>query len=473
MKTRNIPLLASAALLGQGAIAAPIQNPESKIQNPNILFIAIDDYRDWANYLGYHQAKTPNLDRLAAMGTAFTRGYCAAPVCNPSRTALLTGLRPSTTGVYTNTVDWRTNPAAQSVPTIPVWFRDHGYTSCASGKIYHESMRKAEEWDDYNPLYQLKNPPGAAKDAGVKGLKFRPLNLSDGDMPDYQTVSYCIDRLNRKFDKPLFLGCGFTKPHLPWEVPQKYYDMYDLEKIQLPKVPENDLDDVPPAGVAMARKGGHHAAILKSGRWKEAVRAYLATITFMDAQIGRLLDAFEKSAYRDNTIIVLWSDHGWHLGEKEHWSKFALWEESTRSPFIWVVPGMTKPGSFCHRTVDFMGIYPTLCELAGIPTPAHVEGKSIAGLLKNPGATWDTPAVTTHEYQNHAVRTEKWRYIRYADGGEELYDHDNDPLEWKNLAPDRNHAAVKDELKTWLPKTNVPMPKGASKRNVPGNRPED
>ena len=204
----------------------------------------------------------------------------------------------------------------------------------------------------------------------------------------------------------------------------------------------------------MAKPARDHADILKSGRWKEAVQAYLATITYMDFLVGRLMDALDKSAYKDNTIVVLWSDHGWHLGEKEHWRKFALWEEATRAPLVWIVPGVTKPGTACARTVDLMSVYPTLADLCGIPIPKHAEGVSLRPLLENPEAAWDRPARTTYLYNNHAVRTEKWRYIRYNDGGEELYDETADPLEWTNLAGKPEHAAVKAELGRWLPTVN-------------------
>jgi arylsulfatase A-like enzyme len=242
---------------------------------------------------------------------------------------------------------------------------------------------------------------------------------------------------------------------MPWNVPKKYFDLYPLDQIVLPKTPENDLDDVPPEGVKMAKPKGDHADIVKSGRWKEAVQAYLATITFADAMLGRLFDAYEKSAAKDNTILVLWSDHGWHLGEKQHWRKFALWEEATRSPAIWIVPGLTKPGGVCSRTVDYMSVYPTLTELCGIPAPKHLEGVSIKALLEAPESAWDRPARTTYLYNNHAIRTEQWRYIRYDGGGEELYDETKDPLEWTNLAGKPEHAAVKAELSKWLPKVNT------------------
>ena len=205
----------------------------------------------------------------------------------------------------------------------------------------------------------------------------------------------------------------------------------------------------------MAHAFGDHEKVLASGRWKEAVQGYLAAISYLDAQVGRVLDAFDKSAYATNTIICFWGDHGWHLGEKEHWRKFALWEESTRAPFIWIVPGVTKPGGVCDRTVDFMSIYPTLCDLAGIAKPAHVEGLDIRPLLADPKSPWTTPALTTYLQNNHALRSERWRYIRYSDGGEELYDHDADPNEWTNLAKKPEFAPVKKELSVHFPKTNV------------------
>lgn len=216
----------------------------------------------------------------------------------------------------------------------------------------------------------------------------------------------------------------------------------------------------------MAGPQGDHAKIIESGRWKEAVQAYLATIAFCDSQVGRLLDGLEKSPQRDNTIVCLWSDHGWSLGEKSHWRKFALWEEPTRTVFVWKVPGVTQPGGACGRPVDYVSIYPTLCELTGLPLPKHLDSRSIAPLLKNPQAEWNTPAITTHGFKNHTVRTEDWRYIRYADGGEELYDEATDPLEYKNLASSTEYAARKTELAKWLPKTDAANLPGAGKEDA-------
>jgi arylsulfatase A-like enzyme len=427
---------------------------------PNVLFIAVDDLNHWVRHLGRNeQVMTPNIDRLAKRGVTFTRAYCAAPVCNPSRAALMSGLRPSTTGVYDNGADWR--PRVPESLTLPTHFRQHGYYVAGAGKIYHGGFDRRSEWDDY--MQRAGGDPRLPQGAndGVGGIKFAPLDCRDEDMADYRITSWVIDQLNRKHDKPFFLACGLHKPHMPWNVPRKYYEMYPLDKIKLPPHKEDDLNDVPPEGVRMARPEGDHAAILKSGRWKEAVQGYLAAITFADAQIGRLLDALDKSPYKDNTIIVLWGDHGWHLGEKFHWRKFALWEEATRAPFVWVAPGVTKAGGTCNRTVDFMSIYPTLAELCGLPIPQHVEGVSIKTLLANPSAAWDKPALTTYGFNNHAVRTEQWRYIRYNGGGEELYDETQDPLEWTNLAGKPELAGIKAELAKYLPKDNKPAARGA------------
>jgi arylsulfatase A-like enzyme len=217
----------------------------------------------------------------------------------------------------------------------------------------------------------------------------------------------------------------------------------------------------------MARPDGDHKRMTESGRWKEAVRGYLAAGAYTDMNVGRLLDALDKSAYRDNTVIVLWGDHGWHLGEKQHWRKFALWEEATRAPLIWVAPGVTKPDGVCERPVDFMSIYPTLTDLCGVPTPGHVQGKSVRPLLANPKAEWTQPAVMTYLQNNHAIRSEGWRYIKYADGGEELYDEKADPLEHTNLASKPEHADHKRELAKWLPAENVPdvSPNRAGRKN--------
>jgi len=452
----NVPVRTLAvvlALLGLLISSLPAAESSTPVPKPNVLFIAIDDLNHWVGYLGRNaQTRTPNIDRLAARGVWFTRSYCAAPVCNPSRAALMSGLRPSTSGVYENNNDWR-RAIPEDLP-LTTTFRKAGYYVCGAGKIYHESHKRRSEWDDY--LENAGRDPEPTGSTGVGGIRFAPLDCGDEDLREWKIVEYGIEQLEKKHDKPLFLAVGLHKPHMPWNVPRKYYDLHPLDKIELAPYREDDLKDLPTAGVRMARPEGDHAAILESGRWKEAVQGYLAAISYCDAMVGRLLDAFDKSAYATNTIICFWGDHGWHLGEKQHWRKFALWEEATRSPLVWVVPGLTKANSRCDRTVDFMSIYPTLTDLCGLPTPKHVQGESIRALLADPKAAWDKPAITTYKYMNHSVRTENWRYIRYADGGEELYDEGKDPYEWTNLAGKSTFDSKRAELGKWLPKENKP-----------------
>jgi arylsulfatase A-like enzyme len=358
----------------------------SAAEKPNVLFIAVDDLNDWVACLGGHpQCKTPHIDRLAAKGVLFTRSYCAAPACNPSRAALMTGVRPFTSGVYLNPQPWR--KAMPDVVTLPQHFMAHGYEAVGSGKIYHGGFEDDASWNDYlkkggdpKPTKEVLNDPHSKAGGIIWGM----LDVPDEEMNDYKMGNYAIDYLKQKHEKPFFLACGIFRPHMPWQVPRKYYDMYPLESIQLPKTLKTDLEDVPEAGKKMARPQGDHATILKTDNWKHAVQAYLASITFADAMVGRVVKALEDSPYADNTIIVLWGDHGWHLGEKQHWRKFSLWEEATRAPLMMVAPGVTKPNSVCQRTVDFMNIYPTLAELCGLPAPNHLEGVSMVPLLKVP-----------------------------------------------------------------------------------------
>ena len=428
------------------ALAAP---------KPNVLFIAVDDLNHWVGHLQRNsQARTPNIDRLASMGVSFTRAYCAAPACNPSRAALMSGLRPSSTGVYDNGQDWR--PVIDEKLTLTTQFREAGYAVLGAGKIYHSNVHRPGEWDQYMARAGGDPRPAQGQGRGVGGIKFAPLDCADSELVDWRIADWCIEKLKEDHDRPFFLACGFHKPHMPWNVPQKWFDLFPLEDIELPPHRTDDLEDVPISGVRMARPNGDHAAMLESGRWKEAVQAYLATIAYADMNIGRLLDALEQSEYRTNTIIVFWGDHGWHLGEKLHWRKFALWEEATRAPLIWVAPGITKPNALCDRTVDFMSIYPTLMDLCGLPLPDHVQGINIRPLLADPEALWSATALTTFGMNNHAIRSGKWRYIRYANGDEELYDHAHDPYEWVNLAANSEHNKVKEELLRLFPEENKP-----------------
>ena len=453
MITQRI-LLAVLALSFVAAHAAP---------KPNILFIPIDDMNDWVTHLGGHpQSITPNLDRLAKRGVTFSNAHCAAPACNPSRVALLTGLRPSTTGVYFNSNPWR--PVLPDVITLPKHFKNNGYFTAGFGKVYHGRYADPSDWHIWAKAPGDTREPAKEKhltDGGVGGIRFGPLSNTDEEMIDHINVTRTIEQINRKHNRPWFIACGLIKPHMAFSVPKKYFDKFPLESIQLPDVPSDDLNDIPAAGIKMAKPNGDHAKIIQSGRWKEAVQAYLATIHFADAQLGRLLDALDASPYKDNTIICLWSDHGWHLGEKQHWRKFALWEEATKAPMIWVVPGVTPANVACSRPVDYMNIFPTLNDFCGLDAPINPKGQTLEGismrkLLANPNSAWDRPALTTHGRNNHALRSQHYRYIRYADGSEELYDHRTDPMEFNNLADHKKMSKVKKQFAKWLPKNNVP-----------------
>jgi arylsulfatase A-like enzyme len=468
MRTRREFLAAGVGTVALPALAA---------SKPNVLFIAIDDLNDWVGCLGANpDVKTPNIDRLAEQSVLFTRAYCAAPVCNPSRAALLTGKRPSTSGVYENQQPMRLSPVLKDIVTMPQHFMANGYRVVGGGKIYHGGYPDPQSWQEYFPSQEQNSPGSPVPDKRpINGIPntaqfdWGPLDVPDSEMGDMKVVEWVSKELAKTHEKPFFVACGFSKPHLPWYVPPKYFDMYPLDKITLPMVKEDDLDDVPAEGKRVALRSGDHKKVTEHAQWKKAVQGYLASISFVDACVGRVVDALAASSHAKNTIIVLWSDHGWHLGEKLHWRKFALWEESTRNVFMMNVPGLAKSGGRCARTVSAMDIYPTMIDLCGLPARDGIEGTSIVPLLKKPSAKWDRPAVTTYERGNHTVRSERWRYIRYHDGGEELYDHDRDQMEWTNLAVKPELANVRLELAKWLPKVDAPdserRPAGAAGEN--------
>ena len=445
------------AAMGLGAAAT------AAVARPNLLMIAVDDLNDWVGCLGGHpQARTPNLDKLAARGLLFTNTHCSAPLCNPSRAALMTGIRPSTSGIYDNGQPWRQSPVLKNAVTIPQHFRAQGYRVVGGGKIYHGAYPDAASWDEYFPNQAQNKPPDPLPPQrpanGIPktgNLDWGPVNVPDSKLGDAQVVNWAIEELNKPRSKPLLLGCGLFRPHLPWHVPGKYFDLFPLNDIVLPQLKPDDLDDVPPIGIKFAKPDGDHASITGHKKWRDAVQGYLASIAFMDAQLGRLIDGFDRGPRAGDTQIVLWSDHGWHLGEKLHWRKFSLWEEATRNVFLTVAPGITTPGSRCHRPVNLVDLYPTLNELLGLPPLASLEGRSLIPLLRNPTLDWDQPSLTTYFQGNHSLRNERWRYIRYVDGGEELYDHQADPMEWTNLAARPEYVTVKTQLAKWLPRVNA------------------
>jgi arylsulfatase A-like enzyme len=448
---------------------------------PNVLFIAIDDLNDWVGVLGGHpQAKTPNIDRLAKQSVLFEQAYCAAPLCNPSRTAIMTGLRSSTTGIYGNAGAWfRDKPEFTDWVTMPQYFRKHGYMAWTGGKIYHAHDGKFSDAISWDKQYSKKVGTPAPPPDGryLHGLQdkfaynpivarlndWAPIEQSEEETNDWETAERAAEFLRQDHDKPFFLAAGIQRPHLPWYAPQKYFDMHPLEDIQLPPYLESDLDDVPPIGRDMS--GKTFDIINESGQWKNAIQGYLASCSFADACLGVILDSLDTSQYRDNTIVVLWGDHGWAIGEKHHWSKSALWEETAKTTLTIRAPGVSTDNTRSKRTVSLVDLFPTLIELCGLPPRDDLDGRSIAPLVRNPQQEWPYPAVITHSPfwygVNHAVRSEQYHYIRYADGGEELYEVAVDPNGWKNLATDPKYAKAKDELKKWLPKVNAdPFPPG-------------
>ncbi len=463
------PLLVTISCAGGG------EGGGTEDARPNILFISVDDLNDWIEPLGGHpQARTPSLSRLAAQGVLFERAYTPSPSCNPARTALLTGLHTYTSGMYSNYQVWR--EVLPDVVTLPRYFGDHGYWVGGAGKIFHNNMPDPRSWDDYYPSlerhmpsYHYPNPQGTVNMPPFEYMygdfDWAPLDVEDAETGDAGSVDWVIEQLNRRHDRPFFLAAGIYRPHVPWYVPRKYFEMFPLESIELPKVLEGDLDDVPERGVELAhRGGGYHRHVVEAGQWRQAVQGYLASIAYADAMVGRLLDALDRGPHAENTVVVLWSDHGWQLGEKEHWRKFALWENLARvvlivraPPGTPGLPAGTPAGARSPRVVSLLDLYPTLLDLAGLPEKPGLDGRSLAPLLSDPEQEWDHPAITTYFVDEFSIRDERWRYIRYIDGGEELYDHDTDPEEWRNLADDPAHAEVKRALAARLPSEPAPF----------------
>jgi arylsulfatase A-like enzyme len=428
-----------------------------------VLFLAVDDLNDWPLEED-SPLHMPNFDRLARRGALFTRAYTASPACNPSRSAIMLGLSAATTGIYGNRSDWR--GAFPDAVTLPQHFMAQGYRVEGAGKIFHHHDNSALHDDASFHRFQkmLLDPMPPRKFNGlyqITSLNFDwgPWPLDESETPDQRTVDYGIDFLQRKQERPFFLAIGIFRPHMPFHVPPKYFSYYPEERVVMPKMFDGDLGDIPSGGKALLAARAHFFKTVmagvaeRPGTWREAVRAYQASCTFADHQIGRLLDALARSPHGRNTIIVLWSDHGYHLGEKQHWEKFALWERTTRVPLVVVAPGVTAAGTRVQRPVSLLDLYPTLIDLAGLSAKDGLEGVSLRPLLEDPKAEWERPAVMTFERGNHAVRSERWRYIRYADGSEELYDHSRDPNEWRNAAT--GNEAVIEELRRWLPRRNA------------------
>jgi choline-sulfatase len=428
----------------------------------NVLFIVIDDLNDWVGCLGGHpQAQTPNIDRLAARGVLFSNAHCQAPICNPSRTSFMLGLRPSTTGVYQNNPWFRDVVALSESVSLTQHFRGQGYRVFTTGKIFHGSRVDRPSFDVVGPRQGQRIALDQQLQADIptktRLWDWGPQEYPENKFGDFVDANWAIDRLKEKHDKPFFLATGLYRPHVPMYAPKRFFDRFPLSDIKLPKVIPDDRSDLSAHVVKLVANSTPppHEWWVRSGQWDAGVQAYLASTSFVDAQVGRLLDALDASPHALNTIVVLLSDHGFHLGEKEVWAKRTLWERSTRVPLIISIPGRLRPG-VCSRPVELLSLYPTLVELCGLPVKSGLDGTSMVSLLEKPGADWDRPAITTFTQNNHAVRSVHWRYIRYADGSEELYDHREDPEEWNNLAGKPGTESIIAAHKKWLPGLNVP-----------------
>jgi len=477
-------------------LCAGCSTPETTdTERPNILVISLDDMNNWIEPMGGHpQARTPNLNSFAESALTFRRAYTISPSCNPSRTAMFSGKAPWETGLYNNPQIWRHVVGDEKM--MSEHFRDAGYHVAGAGKIYHGNMPDPRSWDAYYPdsirhmpKYWLPVRDQATGETSFaltdneireddpKGVTFNmppfqgmyiafdfePLPVATEETGDYLSVEWISKQLKLKHDKPFFMAAGIYRPHLPWYVPQEYFDKFPLEDIQLPELLETDLDDVPVAGQQVARNR-YHDRVTEAGLWKKAVQGYLASINYADELVGKLLADLDASEYADNTIVVIFSDHGWQLGEKEHWRKFSLWEDVLNTVLMIRVPegvsGLPSGnvrGGVSNRAVSLIDVFPTLTELAGIESKPGISGRSIVPLLADPETEWSYPVVSVYGDGHYSVIHENWHYILYADGGEELYNLAEDPNEWNNLALNSDQMDRKRQLASAIPQSRAPL----------------
>ena len=496
---RMLPALCLALLF------AAILHPAGRVgwcgepDRPNVLFIAIDDLNDWVGFLdGHPQVKTPNMNRLAKRGVVFANAHCAAPLCCPSRAAVFSGQQPFRTGVYHNGPN--IVKLCPDKVLLPQYFANHGYQTLGTGKLLHhgspdlydEYFRTEQRWSPlagrqqvaYTPeelvtkttnprhvvrfgpqnteiILPLNGMPSDRNPSGPAGESFDwgPFDVQDDEMGDGKITTWAIDHLRRTSDKPFFLAIGYYRPHIPLWAPRPYFDLYRGQSTIGPNVLENDLDDLNETGRRWALEpvtAGAHRTVVQHGQWKAAVTAYLACVSLVDAQIGRLLAELDSHSHADNTVIIMWSDHGWHLGEKQHWGKRTGWERSTRVPLVVVPPRKDRSGyqagATCGQPVSLVDLYPTLVDFCGLPPKGDLDGQSLRPLLRDP-LKKTKPVVTTFEHENYTVRSDRWRLICYQDGSEELYDHARDPNEWHNLAGNDRYDDVRRRLAQSLPKS--------------------
>jgi arylsulfatase A-like enzyme len=441
-----------------------VNGKEKTKDKPNVLMICVDDLNDWIGCMGGHPlAKTPNIDKLASRGILFTNAHCQVPLCGPSRASLLSGLRPSTTGIYGQIKDGdirSANEQTKKAVFLPEYFRNNSYHTMGIGKIFH----------DHAPIGVFEESGGREKGFGPlppNGKKFHwdkkrtqtdwgAFPETDQEMPDYHSAQWTIERLKQKHTKPFFLSVGFIRPHVPWYVPEKWFDKFPIETVTTPPYKKDDRNDLPPIALQVDDLPMMPTTewAIENHQWQNMVQAYLACVSFVDNCVGEVLNELEKSDYKNNTIVILWSDNGYRLGEKGTFAKQCLWNEATRVPLIISLPGTKKPVK-CDQPVELLDIYPTLTDLCGLPANTANEGKSLKPLMNKNFGHSENYAVSTYGQNNHAVISKNYRYIRYEDDSEELYELKTDPNEWNNIADKPQNKSIKKQHKKQLPSTNA------------------
>ena len=449
------------------AIAIILMSDVASAEKPNVLFIAVDDLNDWAGYRGNSEVITPNIDRLASNSTWFSKAYCQYPVCGPSRASVMSGMYFHQLGSEKLQVkDDFVKEKAESFGSLLLhdYLKSHGYKTMAVGKILHRHL-PTESLDmsggrggwDHN-----KDKNGKDIESNWKSKKtltdWAPYDGKESRMSDSKAAKWAVERLEEKHDQPFMLMVGFLRPHTPWHVPQKYLDMYDPKSLTTPPYRKDDFDDLPEAAHGILNKGYPRTEwALEKDQWQNILQAYYASITFADRKVGNVLDALDASPYRDNTIVVFWSDHGYHLGEKNTFQKHTLWERSASAQLLIRLPKSMggNQGGRCDRVVSLIDIYPTLVDLCGLPANDKVFGRSLTPLLADSKTEWNFPALTYRKDGGKSVRDERHRYIEYGDGSSELYDSEKDPNEWTNLAENAEHAEVLKMMREKLAKYHV------------------
>ncbi|MBF0196888.1 MAG: sulfatase [Planctomycetes bacterium] len=447
----------------------------SSEKSMNVLFIAIDDLNDWIGPMGGNpQVKTPHLDRFAEKSIVMNKAYCAATVCGPSRSSLLTGKACHNTGVYGNENNLKNAPKTKDLETLPEYFGNRGYFTLSVGKIFHKHMTEKGLDEGQWAFHEVAKPKGTVngmlweKQAvhpdykyGGSPMKWGATKASLEKTKDYLNAKWAADQFERDFDdKPFFMALGISRPHLPFFVPQKYFDMYPEDKVKIAPCKMDDHDDIlnPDGKPAFKGPDATWLAVDKTDSHLGLNRAYMASVSYADDCLGMLFDALEKSKYADNTIVMLWGDHGWYLGEKLRYRKTGLWEEAARVPFMVRVPGVNE-GTKSDGVINLLDMYPTLVELCGLPANPKNDGRSFAKLIHKPQMKWNEPTLTTMGYKNHSLTDGRYRFINYGGGkgAEEFYDHDSDPLEYNNLVRNPEYKDLVARFKALLPKSNEKM----------------